>query len=69
MPDRGPAVSAVGVATSALGTLLLFAHATNKYHAAIQDMDTIAVAYLGLIGLGATVSVAGVALSASDRST
>ncbi|TKX75311.1 hypothetical protein EXE46_03935 [Halorubrum sp. GN11_10-6_MGM] len=67
MRKTGLTVSALGLATSALGTLLLFAHATDRYHAAIQDMGTIAVAYLGLIVFGATISITGVALLVSAR--
>jgi len=48
-----------GLAISGLGTLLLFAHVTSEYHAAIQDMDSIAVGYLGLILFGVCVSVTG----------
>jgi hypothetical protein len=42
--------------------LLLFLHTTSKYHSAIQDIGSIAVAYLGLVLLGVCISVTGVAL-------
>ena len=53
---------AVGLLISVVGTLLLFLHTTDQYHSAIQDLGSIAVAYLGLILLGLSVSVTGVAL-------
>jgi hypothetical protein len=62
MPKVGMSVNAVGLLVSIAGTLLLFLHTTNEYHSAIQDMDSIAVAYLGLILLGVSISVTGVAL-------
>jgi len=52
----------VGLLVSVVGTLLLFVHTTDQYHSAIQDLGSIAVAYLGLILLGVSVSVTGVAL-------
>jgi len=55
-------MNAVGLLISITGTLLLFLHTTNQYHAAIQDIGSIAVGYLGLILLGVSVSVTGVAL-------
>jgi hypothetical protein len=62
MPKVGMSVNAVGLLVSIAGTLLLFLHTTNEYHSAIQDMDSVAVAYLGLILLGVSISVTGVAL-------
>lgn len=62
MAKVGMSVNAVGLLVSIAGTLLLFLHTTNKYNAAIQDMESIAVAYLGLILLGVSISVTGVAL-------
>jgi len=62
MSKLGLGTNAVGLLVSAAGTLLLFLHTTNEYHAAIQDMDSIAVAYLGLILLGISISVTGAAL-------
>lgn len=52
----------VGLLVSVVGTLLLFLHTTDQYHSAIQDLGSIAVAYIGLILLGVSVSVTGVAL-------
>jgi hypothetical protein len=62
MANSGILTSAVGLLISTTGTLLLFLHVTNQYHAAIQDMDSIAVGYLGLIILGVPVSLSGIAL-------
>jgi|GEM_PF-3292046 len=62
MTKSGFLTSVAGLLISALGTWLLFMHVTNKYHAAIQDMGSIAVGYLGLILLGVSVSLTGVAL-------
>jgi len=62
MEKVGLSVNAVGLLISVTGTVLLFQHTTNKYHSAIQDIGSIAVAYLGLILLGVSVSVTGVAL-------
>jgi hypothetical protein len=62
MGKVGLLVNAVGLLISITGTVLLFQHTTNKYHAAIQDIGSIAIAYLGLILLGVSVSVTGVAL-------
>lgn len=62
MAPVGLWTNAVGLLISIVGTLLLFLHTTNQYHAAIQDMDSIAVAYLALVLLGVSVSVTGVAL-------
>jgi hypothetical protein len=66
MPKVGLWTNAVGVSLSVAGTLLLFTHVTNKYHSAIQDLGSIAVGYLGLIILGASVSITGVALLLRD---
>jgi hypothetical protein len=54
--------SAVGLLISIAGTSLLFLHTTSKYHSSIQDIGSIAVGYVGLILLGVSVSVTGVAL-------
>jgi hypothetical protein len=62
MAKLGLQVNAAGLLISIAGTLLLFLHTTNRYHSAIQDIESIAVAYLGLIILGMSVSVTGVAL-------
>lgn len=63
----GLSVSAVGLVLSVVGTLLLFQHTTSEYHSAIQDIGSIAVAYLGVILLGLSVSVTGVAVLLSDH--
>ncbi|MFC6864563.1 hypothetical protein ACFQGE_13990 [Halomicroarcula sp. GCM10025817] len=63
MAKFGLWVTVAGLLTSVAGTLLLFLHTTNEYHAAIQDMGSIAFAYLGLTVLGASISVTGVAFS------
>jgi hypothetical protein len=68
MRTVGLFTNAVGLLISIAGTLLLFLHTTNKYHAAIQDMESVAVAYLGLVLLGVSVSVTGVALLVSADS-
>jgi len=62
MTKVGLSVNAVGLLISVVGTVLLFQRATDEYHSSIQDIGSIAVAYLGLILLGVTVSVTGVAL-------
>ena len=62
MPSGGLWTSLAGVSISAIGTLLLFVHVTDEYNSAILDMGSIAIAYLGLILLGLSVSVTGVAL-------
>jgi Ni,Fe-hydrogenase I cytochrome b subunit len=67
MAKPGLLTSAGGLLVSAVGTLLLFLHATSKYHAAIQDMGTIAVAYLGVVLLGVSMSVTGVALLSAEE--
>lgn len=67
MTRSGVWVSLLGVAVSAVGTLLLFGHVTNKYHAAIQDIGSIAVGYLGLVVFGLSVSVTGVAVLLGRR--
>jgi hypothetical protein len=66
MPKVGLWTNAVGVSLSVAGTLLLFTHVTNKYHSAIQDLGSIAVGYLGIILLGVSVSITGVALLLRD---
>lgn len=68
MTKLGLWTNAVGLLISIVGTLLLLLHTTNKYHSAIQDMGSIAVGYLGLILLGVSVSVTGVALLLSANS-
>lgn len=55
-------MNAMGLSISAIGTLLLFMHVTNEYHSSIQDIGSIAIGYLGLILLGVSVSITGVAL-------
>ena len=67
MRSVGLSVSAVGLVISVVGTLLLLQHTTSEYHSAIQDIGSIAVAYLGVILLGLCVSVTGVAVLLSDR--
>lgn len=67
MAKLGLLTSVGGLLVSAVGTLLLFLHATSEYHSAIQDMGTIAVAYLGLVLLGVSMSVTGVALLSSGK--
>lgn len=62
METFGLWLNATGLSISFAGTLLLLLHVTNKYHAAIQDIGSIAIGYLGLILLGVSVSVTGVAL-------
>jgi hypothetical protein len=62
MVKLGLFVNAVGLLISIAGTLLLFSHVTNEYHSSIQDIGSVAVGYLGLIILGVSVSVTGVAL-------
>lgn len=62
MTRTGLRLNGLGLAISVVGTLALFGHVTNEYHAAIQDIGSIAVGYLGLIVLGLTVSVTGVGL-------
>ncbi len=62
MAKIGLWTNAIGLLTSLVGTLLLFLHTTNKYHSAIQDIGSIALGYLGLILLGVSISVTGVAL-------
>lgn len=67
MARVGPSVNAVGLLISVIGTVLLVQHTTNKYHSSIQDLGSIAVAYLGVILLGISVSVTGVALLLSTN--
>ncbi len=62
MPKGGLWTNAVGLLISIAGTALLYQHTTNRYNAAIQDLGSIAIAYLGLILLGMSVSITGVAL-------
>lgn len=62
MVKLGLSVNAVGLFISLVGTLLLVTHVTNKYHASIQDMGSIAIGYLGVILFGVSVSLMGVAL-------
>jgi hypothetical protein len=62
MARVGLSVNAVGLLISITGTVLLFQHTTNKYHSAVRDIGSIAVAYLGVILLEISVSVTGVAL-------
>jgi len=62
MANLGLWTNLAGVSISVVGTLLLFTHVTNEYHAAIGDIGSIAVGYLGLILLGVSVSITGVAL-------
>lgn len=62
MARLGLWTNAVGLFISIVGTLLLFLHTTNEYHSAIQDLGSIAVGYLGLILLGMSVSITGIAL-------
>ena len=66
MAKGGVLTSVGGLLVSAAGTVLLFLHATSEYHSAIQDMETIAVAYLGLVLLGVSMSVTGVALLSAE---
>ncbi|OYR58027.1 hypothetical protein [Halorubrum halodurans] len=62
MAETGLRANALGLLISLAGTLLLFAHVTDEYNAAIQDVGSIALGYLGLIVFGLSVSVTGVAL-------
>ena len=66
MAKGGVLTSVGGLLVSAAGTVLLFLHATSEYHSAIRDMGTIAVAYLGLVLLGVSISVTGVALLTAE---
>lgn len=66
MVKLGLWANAVGLLISIAGTLLLFLHVTNEHHAQIQEIESIAVGYLGLILLGVSVSVTGVALLVND---
>jgi len=67
MRKAGLLVSAIGLLISMIGTAVLYQHTTNKYHSAIADIGSIAVAYLGLILLGISVSVTGIALILSTN--
>jgi hypothetical protein len=69
MAQAGLVAAVVGLLVSTAGTVLLFLHTTNEYHAAIQDIGSIAVAYLGLVLLGISVSVTGVALLLRTQSS
>ncbi len=62
MRKIGLLVSIIGLLISVTGTVVLYQHTTNRYHSAIVDIGSIAVAYLGLILLGISVSVTGIAL-------
>lgn len=62
LPSGGLWTSLSGVSISEIGILLLFVHVTDEYNSAILDVGSIAIAYLGLILLGLSVSVTGVAL-------
>ncbi|QLD86603.1 hypothetical protein HWV23_12985 [Natronomonas halophila] len=62
MAKLGLVTNAVGLVISLTGTVLLFLHVTDEYHSAIQDIGSIAIGYLGLILLGVSVSVTGIAL-------
>lgn len=62
MVKLGLWTNGVGLLISIAGALLLYFHVSNRYHSSIQDIGSIAVAYLGLIILGVSVSVTGVAL-------
>ncbi|UWG47553.1 hypothetical protein HSRCO_1269 [Halanaeroarchaeum sp. HSR-CO] len=55
-------VNVVGLLISLGGTLRLFMHVTDEYHSAIGDIGSIAVGYLGIILLGLSVSITGVAV-------
>jgi hypothetical protein len=62
MVNTGILTSVVGLLISTIGTLLLFLHVTSLSNEAIQDMGSIAVGYLGIIILGVSVSLTGIAL-------
>jgi len=62
MAKVGLSVNATGLLISIVGTLSPFQHTTNEYHSAMQDIGSIAIAYLDLILLGVSVSVTGIAL-------
>jgi hypothetical protein len=61
-PKWGVSTAVLGLTISVVATVLLFAHMTDEYHSAIQDVESIALGYLGLILLGMSVSITGVAL-------
>jgi hypothetical protein len=69
MVELGLWTNAAGLLISSAGTVLLLMHTTNQYHSAIHDIGSIAVGYVGLILLGVSVSLTGVALilSANDN--
>lgn len=62
MGKTGLLVNAIGLLISIIGTVVLYQHTTNRYHSAIGDIGSVAVAYLGVILLGISVSVTGIAL-------
>lgn len=62
MGKAGLLMSTIGLLISITGTVVLYQHTTNRYHSAIGDIGSIAVAYLSLILLGISVSVTGIAL-------
>ncbi|TKX87009.1 hypothetical protein EXE43_05275 [Halorubrum sp. SS5] len=62
MKRLGLAVNAVGLLISAVGTLVLYAHVTNRYHSQIADIGSVAVGYLGVILFGVSVSLSRIAL-------
>jgi hypothetical protein len=62
MGQVGVLVNAVGLLISIIGTVVLFQHTTSEYHSAIGDIGSIAVAYLGVILLGISISITGIAL-------
>lgn len=67
MMKLGLWANAGGLLISIAGTLLLFIHVTNRYNSDIQDIGSTAIGYLGLILLGVSVSITGVALLVRDK--
>lgn len=67
MTKPGLWTNAAGLLISIAGTLLLYSHVTEKYNRAIVDVGSIAIWYLGLIILGVSVSITGVALLLRDE--
>jgi hypothetical protein len=65
MATVGLSTSVTGLLVGIAGTVLPFLHTTNQYHSSIQDIGSIAVGDVGLIRLGISVFVTGVALSLS----
>ena len=63
MKRLGPAVNAVGLLISAVGTIVRYAHVTDRYHSQTADIGSVAVGYLGAILFGVSVSLSGIALS------